>query len=1123
MALALAATVGCKSGGPGTGDGSCPTPERPYLHLDNADCLQRIPAPRITDVSIAPFGGKVPIEVTFRATAAPPYPELAEGMRLVWDVDGTPGQDAEVGAAEPLAFRYDACGNVPISVTAVDRFGRASAANERVIINRCNQPPEITLFIATRSGSPNSAPIGNVGTSIRFTIQAVDPDADDPTLAEANGIRNFQIDWEGDGVFDDTFDGILQLLPRDHVYDRVGIFRPILRAYDAEGDYGEAGPLLVSIFAQSAARGRLRLDGTATAVAPTPVDAGRNAATSAAFGWGPAGWGLVERTGAERLQITVNEQRNYEPGSSEEDVRALAWVPAVGMLAAGGARGVDVWQRGSESAWDWSALRRYNCLPPSTLVWQRVAAADLPQGGRATALVAASGRLQIRRGPLLESGDLANPGWCTLAARFGALVDAAASAGPAPLGTLAVRDAAVAGQYVWAIGDDGAAGALLVWRLDGSPSLTAATALCGTWPAACPGSIARRPTALAVDGGGVVSQVVDGREGATIWALARAVTSAAGAALQVGAVTRPVGSGWSFDGSAPWTRITVDATTATELATAGHGLLSAAVEPLVALGWSDGELALAPWSDAGTAPVLGGFVTASTNRRVDRLAIAGHVVAWADAGSPVTTIADPDTGLRQPRGVYAAPLSAPARWSQIAADDQAAREADGLWSGPLDLRAYGPWLWAAEGSRGIRAMNATALVAGTWASAPTVWTDGVGATLRTDVQGRIGDTRPSSELLPRRGSMAADKDSGEAWLALGAAGVAHVKVQETWSGGVLASAVAGLADVQPSTAPARGVAILPADSAGPTRLIVAESRCGRATCATPDGRLSTFAPVGVGAVAAVAIDAADGFPVHVAAGRSLDAGDGLRAVALVGRLLPSAATVWDVRGVLGDGSFDGRRWEVPAALTSHLFDTSPPLLANLNPAGGRVRSLFLDGSSGSYDRICIEPLWGGACTSPGSSLGLVGVPLPLVSNGRRYVVQIESNLFFRFRNAETNELLPTSWHPCLDLPVEERELCAIGFKVYDAWPADPYWLLSTNHALFVVDVRDPGRPFVATRQLQCNRIAATTPGHTCALGDWDIVTGWTHPPIGGVRALLRHNPGAALQVIDVPDLFTPTP
>ena len=226
-ALALAA---CTTEGGGREDGACPTPDRPYLHLGNADCLQRIPAPRITDVSIAPFGGKVPIEVSFRATVAPPFPELAEGLKLVWDVDGTAGQDAEVGAAEPLSFRYENCGNVPISVIAVDRFGRASEPNERVIINRCNQPPEITLFIASLSGSPNSAPIGNVGTSIRFTLQAFDPDFDDPALEESNGIRNFQIDWEGDGEFDETFDGILQLLPRDHVYSQVGIFRPILRA-----------------------------------------------------------------------------------------------------------------------------------------------------------------------------------------------------------------------------------------------------------------------------------------------------------------------------------------------------------------------------------------------------------------------------------------------------------------------------------------------------------------------------------------------------------------------------------------------------------------------------------------------------------------------------------------------------------------------------------------------------------------------------------------------------------------------------------------------------------------------------------------------------------------------------
>lgn len=1122
--MAALVLASCNSDGGGRTDGSCPTPERPYLHLDDADCLQRIPAPRITDVSIAPFGGKVPIEVSFRATVAPPFPELAEGLKLVWDVDGTAGQDAEVGANEPLAYRYENCGNVPISVIAVDRFGRASAPNERVIINRCNQPPEITLFIASLSGSPNSAPIGNVGTSIRFTLQAFDPDYDDPDLEEANGIRNFQIDWEGDGVFDDTFDGILQLLPRDHVYSQVGIYRPILRAYDAEGDYGEAGPLLVSIFAQSVARGRLRLDGTANAVAPTPVTVGRAAGTSAAFGWGSTGWGLAERAAGERLQIVAAHQRSYEPGSSEEDVQDLAWLPEAGLLTAGGLQGVDFWYRGATGSWDWSALRRYNCVPASTVSWTRVSTNKLPLGGRATALVATSGRLQIRRGPYLETADLANPGWCALSSRFGTFVNLAAPAGPAPLGALAVRDAVIAGQYVWAIGDDGSAGALMTWRLDGSPAPTAATALCASYPTACPLAAARYPTALAVDAGGLQAQVVDGRVGLSAWALARAVTSTTGAALRVGAVTRAVGDGWNFSGVPPWTGISLDTTTATAMATAGHGVLTASVEPLLALGWSDGEVALASWSDAGTAPVLGGFVTAPTARRLDKLAIGGHVLAWADAGSPITTIPDAVTGLRQPRGVYAAPLSDLTRWAQLVADDQDSREIDSAWTGPRDLVADGARLWVAENTRGLRAIDVTGLVAAIWATAPTVWSDGFGAGLRMDVRGRVGDTRPSAEpAQPRRGTMAGDGDSGEAWLALGAAGLARVQMKETWQGGVLTSAVAALATVQPTTAPARDLAILPADGAGPTRLLVGESRCGRSGCADADGRLSTFAPTGTGALAAIEIAMADGGPIHISAARSLDAADGLRSVALVGRQLPSSAIHWDVRGVLADGSFDVRQWTVPSALTNHLFDLAPPLLANMSPAGGRVRSLFIDGSSGSYDRLCIEPLWGGVCATPGSTLVSIGTPLLMVSNGRRYAVQIENNLFFRFRTADTNEVLPTSWHPCRDLPIEERELCALGFKVYDAWPADPYWLLSTNHALFVVDVRDPGAPFVATRQLQCNRIAATTPGHTCLLGDWDVVTGWSYPAIGGVRAVLRHRPGAALQVIDIPDLYTPVP
>lgn len=1119
----------CEKPGEVAGGGACPTPERPYLHLDNADCLAQIPPPRISDVVIAPFGGKVPIEITFRAAAEPPYPELAAGMRLIWDVDGTPGQDAEVGADEPLVFRYDNCGNVPVSVIAVDRFGRASAVNERVLINRCNVPPQITLFVAGKTGAPNDPPIGSVGESIRFTFQAVDPDADDPDLEPANGIRNFQIDWEGDGTFDETFDGILQLLPLDRPYPRVGIFRPILRAYDDEGDYGEAGPLLVSIFAQSVARGRLRVDGRATAVAPTPDEAGRAAATSIAYGWGVAGWGLAERSGAERLRSERIFQRNYQPGSSEDDLRDLAWLPEVGMLTANANQGVALWYRGGAAAWNWSAIRRYACLAPSTAQWLRLDSATLATGGRVTTLVTGGGSLQIRRGPYLQDGDLANPDWCGLATRFGALSGGgnASLAAPVPLaGTLLARDAAVAGRYVFAIADDGTTGgALMTWRIDGSPLPTTATPLCAGTPSACIVDTGRRPTALAVDAGGRVSQIVDGALDADSLRLPRAVTSAAGATLAIGATTRPVGSGWAFEGGAPFTAITLDPTPLAEWQAAGHAVLSAEVEPLLALGWSDGEVALRPWSDGGSAPAFGTATTAQTTRRPDRLAIAGHVLAWADATTPRLAVeATAPTGLRQARGVYAAPLTDLARWAQLRPDDWALREADTVWAGPRDLATDGATIWAAEDERGVRGIDLTGFVPAVWAAAPTAWDDGAGHARRLEVHGRVGDTRPSAEpAQPRRGTMDADPEAGEAWLAMGAAGLARVVVRETWDGGTLAAAIGEIEGIWPTSAPARDLALLPADGAGDTRIVVGEGRCGRTACVPADGRLTTFAPDQPSPVSSLALTPAEGWTVHLSGSRSLDSGDGWRSILLLGRQVPAGTTSWDVRGALADGSLGSTVWTVPSALTTNLYDLQPPMLANLSPAGGRERSLFINAGSGGFDRLCAEPFWGGTCGAAGTDLGVRGQPLPMVSGGRRFAVHVENDFTFTFRSTDLNEVLPVIWHPCRDLPDEERELCAVGFKVYDAWPADPYWLVSTSHALFVVDVTDPGRPFVVTRQLQCNRIAATTPGVTCPLADWDVVTGWVHEGIGGVRAVLRHKPGQAVQIIDVPDLFTPAP
>lgn len=1112
-----------------TGGVDCPTPERPYLHLDNADCLARIPPPRITDVVISPFGGKVPIEITFRAAAEPPYPELAAGMRLIWDVDGTPGQDAEVGADEPLVFRYDSCGNVPVSVIAVDRFGRASAVNERVLINRCNLPPEITLFVANKAGAPNDPPIGTVGDSIRFTFQAIDPDADDPELQPANGIRNFQIDWEGDGIFDETFDGILQLLPLDRAYPKVGIFRPILRAYDDEGDYGEAGPLLVSIFAQSVARGRLRVDGQATAVAPTPDAAGRgDGVTSVAYGWGVAGWGLAERTGVERLRSKRVFQRNYQPGSSEDDLRDLVWLPELGMLTANANQGVALWYRGGELAWNWSAIRRYVCLAPSSIQWLRIDSAPLTSGGRVTALVTGGGSLQIRRGPYFQSGDLANPNWCGTADRFGTLTGGgdASLAAPSPLtGTLLARDAVVAGRYVFAIADDGQkGGALMTWRIDGSPGPATATKLCGT-PGACVVDAERRPTALAVDVGGRVAQIVDGAIDDDTLRLPRAVTSAADATLIIGRTQYNVNNGWAFEGAAPFTAITLNPQQFGEWETAGYATLFAEVEPLIALGWSNGVVALRPWSDGVSAPVFGTATTIQTTRRPDRLAIAGHVLAWADATTSLLAAdATAPTGLRQARGVYAAPLTDLGRWAQLRADDWVLRETDTDWAGPRDLAADGAMIWVAEGERGVRGIDLTGFVPAVWAAAPTAWDDGNGNALRLEVQGRVGDTRPDREPdRPRRGTMDADPDAGEAWLAMGAAGLARVVVRETWDGGTLVGAIADIEGIWPTSAPARDLVLLPAEGAKGTRIVVGEGRCGRKPCTPADGRLTSFAPDRPSPVSSLALAPSEGWAVHLSGSGSPDDEGGWRAILLLGRQIPAGTTSWDVRGVLADGSLGSTVWTVPPDLTTNLFDLQPPMLANLSRAGGRERSLFIRAGSGGYDRLCAEPFWGRKCSAPGTDLGVRGQPLPMVSGGRRFAVHVENDLIFTFRSTDLNEVLPVIWHPCRDLPDEERELCARDFKVYDAWPADPYWLLSTSHALFVVDVSDPGRPFVVTRQLQCNRIAATTPGVSCPLNDWDVVTGWVHNGIGGVRAVLRHKPGQAVQIIDVPDLFTPAP
>jgi len=287
---------------------TCPTPDKPYLNPQIEDCNRRFGPPRITDLNITPFGGKVTLTVDFDITVAVDFPEMREDVRIIWDVDGEPGQDIVSDPEDEVNWQYTDCVQTQTRVRAewVSEDGFIVKTSPDVTNNlplTCNRPPLIDFFTATIDGQPGL--IGNPDTTVQFVFEAFDPDRE---TNDNDGIKNFAIDFEGDGVFDVERDGTEKGIPRATRYGRPGAFRPILRVCDFNNDCTVASIGPISIFAETQTRGKVRLAAPAVAVAPMAATQSERAA----FAWSGVGAGLLTRT----------------PGASP-------WIPAVAQPAGG--------------------------------------------------------------------------------------------------------------------------------------------------------------------------------------------------------------------------------------------------------------------------------------------------------------------------------------------------------------------------------------------------------------------------------------------------------------------------------------------------------------------------------------------------------------------------------------------------------------------------------------------------------------------------------------------------------------------------------------------------------------------------------------------------------------------
>lgn len=265
--------------------------------------------PIIRDVSILPpGGGKSPLTETFCADVQFQFPELATGATLLWDIDGQPGTDVEVDHDDCFQVTYDNCesGVIDIRVTPKDRFGRLGITIERSIQVTCNLVPTVGCTALKANFTPAN---GVPGDEFIFFITGRDLDNFDPALEDSDGVAYFEIDYEGDRIFDATLPANVQELPHRRVYDVAGAFRPIVRAYDADGDYGTAACDLVTVFAQTFPGWPLWLAGSTNAILPLQAPLHAHPETTIVLGTSQMGISvLVQGHPNDHLVVNKNVQ-----------------------------------------------------------------------------------------------------------------------------------------------------------------------------------------------------------------------------------------------------------------------------------------------------------------------------------------------------------------------------------------------------------------------------------------------------------------------------------------------------------------------------------------------------------------------------------------------------------------------------------------------------------------------------------------------------------------------------------------------------------------------------------------------------------------------------------------------
>lgn len=174
--------------------------------------------------------------------------DQSAGFTFAVDWDGNGSVDETIHSVGPvsLSHQFDSPGVHQVLVTAMDRNGGVSES-AGISVNVINLLP-----VASLTGPP---------TGVRGLVWTFEVSATDATPGDTEAGFTYQLDWDGDGVSDESVYGQPGLAV-EHVFAATGTFQVGVRAVDRHGGVSEWAQSTATVVAAAVQDGVLVVGGT---------------------------------------------------------------------------------------------------------------------------------------------------------------------------------------------------------------------------------------------------------------------------------------------------------------------------------------------------------------------------------------------------------------------------------------------------------------------------------------------------------------------------------------------------------------------------------------------------------------------------------------------------------------------------------------------------------------------------------------------------------------------------------------------------------------------------------------------------------------------------------------------